>query len=720
MSQEHVHYRTCNLCEAMCGIAITVRDDKIQSIKGDADDPFSRGHICPKAVALKDLYEDPDRLRTPMEKRDGQWHPLDWDSALDKVAARLQAIQDRYGNDALGVYLGNPNVHNTGALLTSGPVLRALKTRNKFSATSVDQLPHHIVAWKLFGHQLRIPVPDIDHCDHFVIFGGNPLASNGSIMSVPDVKKRLQAVKDRGALVVLDPRRSETARLASSHHFVRPGSDVLVLLAMLQTLYAEDRVAPGATASLLDTDPASLADAFAPYTPEAVAPHTGLEAAAIRQLVHDFCEAKAPALYGRMGVSTQAFGALCQYLIMLFNILTGRLDAPGGMMFTRPAADILAQSGRGHMGRAHSRVRGLPEFNGEFPVATLAEEILTPGEGQIRAMLLMAGNPVLSTPNGAQLDKAFAGLEFMVSIDFYMNESNRHADIILPPVSPLEREHYDVIFHLLAVRNTAKYAPALFPRPADGRHDWEIMQGLVERLVPARGLAARASRLVSHRLLPPHRLLDILLRSGPYGSGFRPLGKGLNLRRLKAMPHGIDLGPLQPALPGALYHRDRRIHLEADFFLADLARVQAQFFDEAGKRQDMLLIGRRDIRSNNSWLHNSQRLVKGKERCVALMNPVDMKRIGLAHAGPIRVRSAAGELRIDAHPSPDMMPGVISIPHGWGHNKEDTSWKTAQAHAGVSVNDLTDPQQIDALSGNAALNGVPVSVERAEAAQAAA
>lgn len=707
MSTEHTHFRACNLCEAMCGIAVTVAKDRIISIKGDPQDPFSRGHICPKALGLKDLYEDPERLRQPLVKRDGRWHKLSWKQALDEAAARLRAITNQHGADSLGVYLGNPNAHNTGAMLSNSGVLRALKTHNRFSATSVDQLPHHIVSWKLFGHQLRIPVPDIDRCDHFLIFGGNPLASNGSIMTVPDVRRRLQAVQQRGKLIVIDPRRSETARLADAHHFVKPGSDALVLLAMLHTLYAEGHVAPGRLETLLDCPPADLADYFAPYTPERVASQTGLSASTIRALVSDFCAAKAPVMYGRMGVSTQAFGTLCQYLISLFNILTGRLDAPGGLMFTRPAADILRHTGPGHMGRFHSRVRGLPEFGGELPVATLAEEILTPGEGQIRAMLLIAGNPVISTPNGEQLDRAFAQLECMISIDFYVNESNRHADFILPPVSPLQREHYDLIFHLFAVRNTSRYAPACFEPGADERHDWQILQALQDRLAPAPTLKARASRALERRLGPAARL-DLLLRSGPYGGKLNVL-KGLSLAKLKRHPHGIDLGPLQAELPDALFHPDRRIHLHPEFFLADLTRLEQHFFSQP-QDHAMVLIGRRDLRSHNSWLHNSRRLVKGKPRCVALLNPLDAQRIGLDGSGRIAVSSRTGRIEIDAASSDDIMPGVISIPHGWGHTKPGTQWSTAQAHPGVSVNQLTDEMQLDELSGNTALNGVPVQV----------
>ncbi|CAA0078946.1 Assimilatory nitrate reductase catalytic subunit [Zhongshania aliphaticivorans] len=709
MTEAKKHYRTCNLCEAMCGIEITVENEKISSIKGDAEDSFSRGHICPKAIALKDLYEDPDRIRKPMEKVDGEWRELSWDEAFDKVVARIQSLQAKHGNDALGVYLGNPNVHNTGSLLMSGSVLRALNTKNKFSATSVDQLPHHIVSWKLFGHQLRIPVPDIDNTDHFLIFGANPLASNGSIMSVADVKQRLKDVRKRGKVVVVDPRRTATAELADAHHFVRPGTDVLVLLAMLHVLFAEGLVNTGNVAKHFDQGPMSLADKFTEYSPEKVAPITGMSAAIIRDMVRDFCSAKAPVLYGRLGVSVQEFGTLSQYLIMLFNMLTGRLDSVGGLMFTKPAVDILAQSGRGNMGRFHSRVRGLPEFNGELPVAALAEEITTPGEGQIKGMILIAGNPVLSTPNGEQLDRAFKDLELQVAIDFYINESSRHADFILPPVSPLEREHYDVIFNVLAVRDNARYAKALFPRKADARHDWEILLSLRDRLQPPKGLKEKLSRQLL-RSAGPAGLLTFLLRQGPYGGGLNPF-KGLSLGKLKRSPHGVDLGALKPALPKGLYHRDRKIHLEAEFFLKDLARVDSKFFDNDGVPEKFLLIGRRDVRSNNSWLHNSHRLVKGKSRCTALINPLDAQALAIADGDMVKVSSRVGSVELAAQLSDEMMTGVISIPHGWGHSLSGTQWQTAEAHAGVSVNDLTDEMHIDELSGNAVLNGVPVTLE---------
>lgn len=714
------HFRTCTLCEAMCGVEIKAQGEKIISIKGDEQDPFSRGHICPKATALQDLHEDPERIRTPLERTDQGWKEISWESAYEKVVDNLKSIQGKYGNNAVATYLGNPNSHNMGALLIGRQFFQALKTKNKYSATSVDQLPHHIVCYQMFGHQLRIPVPDIDRTDYFMIIGGNPIASNGSIMTVPDIKKRLKAIQQRGGkVVVIDPRHSETAEIATEHHFIRPGSDVLLLLAMLHTLSLEKLINPGRLAALVPE--LSQVEALATsYSPERVAPLTGMDANTIKQLARDFASAKSAVMYGRMGVSVQAFGTLCQYLIMLMNILTGRLDHIGGIMFSSPAADIINQSPPGKLGRHQSRVRGLPGFSGELPVAALSEEILTAGEGQIKAMVLAAGNPVLSTPNGMQLDKAFASLEFMVAIDFYITESTRHAHIILPPVGPLERDHYDVVFHLFGIRNTAKYSPAMFPAQGKAKQDWEIYLELAQRMQKRSTLLNKISYQVLKRV-GPAAIVDVLLRSGQFGGGINQL-TGLSIRKLKNHPHGIDLGPLKPVLPAALFHKDKKIHLALEYFAPDLQRVERTFFttndlvSNSNTQHDsdsplaMLLIGRRHVRSNNSWLHNSKRLVKGKSRCTAMIHPSDAARLGITDHQKVQVSSRAGSVEIEAEITENIMPGVISIPHGWGHTHTDTRWTTAEKHAGVSVNDLTDENFLDELSGNAALNGVQVMV----------
>ncbi|MCB1033878.1 MAG: molybdopterin-dependent oxidoreductase, partial [Acidobacteria bacterium] len=483
MSKERFsHYRTCNLCEAMCGVAIEVEGNEIRSIKGDAEDPFSQGHICPKALGLKDVYEDPDRLKQPIRRTSSGWEPIGWKKALDLVGSRLKEAQERHGPAAVGVYAGNPNVHNLGSQLLLPTFLRAIRTPNFFSASSVDQLPSHFASLQMFGHYFRIPVPDVDRTDFFLILGANPLASNGSLMTAGGIDRRLKALQARGGkIVVVDPRRTETARKADRHLFIPPGKDVLLLLALLSTLFEEKLVKPGPLAEFtagLD----HLGELSAEFTAERVAPSLKLPALEIRGLAREFAAAPTAVCYGRMGLSTQAFGGLCQWLINALNLVTGNLDRPGGAMFPRPAFDIVIGARKGKTGRWKSRVRGLPEFTGELPAACLSEEIATPGEGQIRALLTIAGNPVLSTPGGGQLDRLLPQLDFMAAIDIYVNETTRHADVILPPTTGLETDHYDIAFHTLAVRNSAKYSPALFPPGEDRLHDWQIYRELAWRL----------------------------------------------------------------------------------------------------------------------------------------------------------------------------------------------------------------------------------------------
>jgi anaerobic selenocysteine-containing dehydrogenase len=727
------HYRACNLCEAICGLDISLRGDVIESIRGDMADPFSRGHLCPKAVALQDIHADPDRLRQPLRRTVSGWKRISWKQAFDEAAARIQEIQHRHGNDAVAVYLGNPSVHNYGTLLFAPPLLRTLRTRNRFSATSLDQLPHHVVARLLFGHQLLLPVPDVDRTDYFVIMGGNPLVSNGSLMTVPDVRKRLQAIQQRGGkVVVIDPRRTETACMADRHLFIRPGTDALLMLAVVNVLFSENLVRPVRLTPFLE-GMEELQSLVVRFPPEMAGCRCGIDPAAIRELARSFAAAERAVWYGRVGVSTQEFGTLTQWLIAVVNIVTGNFDRPGGAMFTRPAVDLLGP-GRvnpGTIGRWRSRVRQLPEFAGELPTAVLAEEILTPGKGQIRALLTIAGNPVLSSPNGRQLEQALAQLEFMASIDIYRNETTRHAQVILPPTAALEHEHYDLVFHLLAIRNTARHSPALFPADEDARHDWEILLELQTRLLRTGSwskVKAWFRRLLLRRL-GPEGLLDLGLRFGPYGSGWKVWKDGLTLKKLKRSPHGTDLGPLEPCLPDRLSTPGKRIQLVPEALRADLERLRSRFDVSAYPsgassawpndaiaavpvgEANLLLIGRRQLRGNNSWMHNYERLVKGKERCTLLMNRDDALRLGIADGQRVRVRSRVGSIEAIAELGDEMMPGVVSLPHGWGHDREGVQIETAQRHPGVSINDLTDEAAVDALSGNAVFNGTPVSVE---------
>ncbi len=725
-SNSSPHYRNCNLCEAICGIEITVQAGQRLDIRGDQDDPFSRGYICPKAAALPDIHYDKDRLKHPVRRTDHGWQRIGWDEAFDEVTQNLKRVQAKYGRNAVATYLGNPTVHNYGAMLFAPGLIRSLHTRNRFSATSVDQLAHHLAAYLMFGHQLLLPVPDLDRTKLFLILGANPAVSNGSMMTAPGMARRLQEIRRRGGKVILiDPRFNETARLADRHLFIRPGTDVLLLLALLHVVFDEGLTRLGLLAAFTKGEE-TIGSLVVEFPPDKVASITGIDSSQIRLLAREFASAESAVCYGRIGVSTQEFGGVCQWLINVLNIVTGSLDSPGGAMFTLPAFDPVTApeslAPRGSFARWHSRVRKLPEFAGELPVVTLAEEILTEGPGQVKALVTYAGNPVLSTPNGRQLDRALAGLEFMASIDFYINETTRHAHIILPPSSTLERAHYDLAFHLLAVRNTAKFSPALFQPDGETLDDWEILLELQTRMEHQGllgNLLGHVKRNLIKRFFGPERILDLGLRFGPYGAKLNPFSKGLTLRKLKEAPHGIDLGPLGSCLTGRLRTSDKRIELAPEVLVQDIERVKTKFFENPPLHSngDLLLIGRRQLRSNNSWMHNSQRLVKGqtgqlgKPRCTILMHPLDAAQRHLRSGQNVSVRSIVGGVVVPIEISEEMMPGVVSIPHGWGHDRLGIQLEVAQQHAGESINDVTDSLAIDALCGTAAFNGTLVEVE---------
>ena len=716
------HLRTCTLCEALCGIEVERDGDRVGAIRGDALDPLSRGFLCPKATALADLHHDPDRLRTPLLREGSTHRAIGWDEALDLAARRLVEIRKAHGRKGVALYLGNPTIHNLGATLGSQVLGAVLGSHNRYSATSVDQLPKMLAAYLMFGHQLLMTVPDVDRTDLFVVFGANPLVSNGSIMSAPGMKRRLDAIKARGGrVVVFDPRRTETARVATEHHFVRPGADALVLLSMLHVVFAEGLVRLGRLAAHV-TELDDLRAVARGFAPEDTAAATGVPAAVVRGLARDVANTGRAAVYGRVGVSVQEFGGLACWLIEALNAVTGHLDEEGGMMLTTPAVDLVTLGTlvgqQGSFGRIKSRVRGAPGFSGELPVACLAEEIATPGDGQVRALVTLAGNPVLSTPDGRALDRALASLDFMVSIDPYLNETTRHAHLILPPVMPLEREHYDVALHAFAVRNTARWSEPMFTPGADQRTDWDILVGLARRMA-RRGDGLDGLRdLVSgaaEKLVTPRRAVDLLMRLGPYGYR-KGLRDGLTLDKVIASEHGVDLGPLQRVLPGRLQTRDRRVHLAPRELVADVARLRDRMVRWANEPAGALVLtGRRELRSNNSWCHNSLRLVKGPARCTLRIHPADARARGIGAGDPVRVTSRAGEVVAPAELTDEMMPGVVSLPHGWGHDRPGIRLSVASAHPGVSMNDVTDAQVIDALCGTASLTGVAVEVARAAA-----
>ena len=703
----NIHYRTCNLCEAMCGLTIETEADEIISIKGDKEDSFSKGHICPKAMGLKDIYLDKDRLKRPVRRTENGWEEISWEEAYTEVVENLTKIQNQHGENSIGVYLGNPVVHNSGTMLSGTPFYKTLKTKYRYSATSVDQLPHHFASYYMFGHQFLMPVPDIDRTQFMLILGGNPLASNGSIMTAPDVKNRLKAIqKNGGKVVVIDPRKTETSKISDAHLPIKPGTDVYLLWGLIAVMFEEKLVNLGELADYTD-GVAALQKLASQFKLDGIETVTGIPADKIKSLAKDFCAAKTAVAYGRMGVSTQVHGGHCQWLVNAINILSGNFDTPGGGMFTTPAFDLLAPERAGHRGKWFSKTRKLPEFNGELPVSTMAEDILNQeGEDCIKAMVTVAGNPILSTPNGRQLENAFGSLDFMVSFDIYINETSRFANIILPPTTGLETSHYDLVFNIFAVRDVAKFSEALFPPSEGAKHDYEIFKELTDKMNTAQGVE------IDNKYMTPNQKIDLGLKYGHYGmqAGDEAAFSGLSLETLKGKSHGIDLGALKSRLPDRLFTTDKRIALAPEIFVQDMKRVTNEFHRQANESNNQLyLIGRRNLRTNNSWMHNSERLVKNNN-CTLLMHPEDAIKLNLNSKDMVTVESSVGKVSIPLEITEDMMQGVVCIPHGWGHNRDHTRMGVANKNPGVSINDLTDDSQIDELTGNAVLNGVPVRV----------
>ncbi len=741
-----VAYRTCPLCEATCGLEISITDNLVTRIRGDREDVFSRGFICPKGSTLKQLHDDPDRLKHPLIKRNGVHVEVTWSEAWTHVADGLSAIIARHGRESIATYLGNPNAHNLASLIYNRTLLSGIGSRQRFSASSVDQLPKQVASGYMFGTPLSVAIPDLDRTQYILMLGANPYASNGSLCTAPDFPGRLEAMRARGGkLVVVDPRRSRTADEADEWLAIRPGADALLLAAIANTLFVDGVADPGDHVREYLNGMTQLQLALAPFTAQAVEHATGIDAATIRRIAREINDAPNALVYGRIGTTAVSFGTTASWLIDVVNTITGNLDKPGGVMFPLPAtgnSTTRGKEGSGsgfRIGRGHSRVRKFPEALGEYPVAMLAEEIITAGDGQIRALVTVAGNPVLSTPNSLQMDAALDDLEFMVSVDMYLNETTRHADVILPPPSHLERSHYDVVFTGFSIRNVANFSEPVLPKPEDQPDEWEI---LVKLAGIAKGLGADVdpsvidnvnldtflSGLITdpfsvihgrdsdeiRRLLDQNgdrgaeRMLDLMIRTGPYGDEFGVKPDGLTLNKLRANPHGIDLGALEQRMPGMLRTESGKIELAPEPLLADLPRLAESMrtIDD----EQMLLIGRRHLRSNNSWMHNIDVLVKGKPRCTMHVHPQDAARLGIVDGGSALVTSRVGSLNVNVEVTDSVRPRVVSLPHGWGHGIRGTRMRVAAEHAGVNSNVLTDDQALDPLSGNAVLNAIPVEV----------
>ncbi len=681
-------YRACPLCEAICGLEFQSQDEGLTAIRGDLSDPFSRGHICPKGNAILDLEADPDRLHTPRLKVNGRFVEIGWEEALQRAGEGFAAVQAKYGANAVGAYVGNPNVHHFGHIAYLPQWLRLLKTRNVYSASSVDQWPHQLVAWAMYGHQFLIPIVDLDRCDYLLMLGANPVASNGSLLTAPGIAKRLKALTQRGTLIVVDPRRTETAEIASRHLPIKPGGDAVFLIALLDALRGCGPARLEHYGGRLNGFLQSL-DALPGFAANEIEQRTGLPHEDIDRIAREIYGQRDAAVYGRMGVSTQAFGTLCQWLIQLINIYLGQLDKCGGVLPNDPVMPVTGKgTSPGNRARWHSRVRGLPEFAGELPVSALIEEIETPGQDQVRAVFTSAGNPVLSTPNGQRLDSALASLEWMVSMDIYINETTRHANLILPPASFLTQYHYDSVFNAFAVRRIARINTPLREQAANERADFQIIGGIARAYAMATGKAF-------DELPEPRKLIEALIRR----TG------NVDFDALLGAVHGLDLGPLEPTLLTRLETASGQIECWHEFIVQDLARLVA--CEVAGGLQ---LIGRRDVRSNNSWMHNAPRLIKGKPRHQLQMHSADLAALGIGDGARVRVSSAVGAIVTEVIADDSLRRGVACLPHGFGHQVDGIKLQRAQVLPGASYNDLSDPSDLDLPSGNAALNGVRITV----------
>ncbi|MDG1400827.1 MAG: molybdopterin-dependent oxidoreductase [Candidatus Binatia bacterium] len=737
------HIKTCPLCEAMCGLRVSVENGKVSSIRPNPDDVWSEGYICPKGVALADLHADPDRLRRPLVKKNGQFQEVGWDEAFEAIARGLAPVRERHGMAALSTYIGNPAAHNHSLSRMIAAFMPMSGIPVVYSSGTVDQWPKNVSSALLYGGMWTIPVPDVDRTDHILLLGANPSASQGSLLAAANLPARLDAIRERGGrVVVVDPRRTKTAERADDWVPIQPGTDALLLLAIAHTLFAEKRVRAEALEGQINGlfDVEQLVEDF---SPAAVADVCRIPAAKIIELARDLSDARTACVYGRIGTCNQEFGTLASWIIDVLNVLTGNFDKPGGMMFSDPVVPSLTTmphpdfpGGKFSFGRWKSRVRGAPEVLGQVPVSCLAEEIATPGEGQIRALITIAGNPVVSAPDCGRLDEALPGLDFMVSVDNWVNETTRHADVILPGQSPLEQPHCDDLLLGWAVRNHAKWSDPVFEPPAGQPLEWEILlklAGIVSGAAPEEadptilddlfftGLIGALTEAEAHPLAGrdvaeivaategrgPDRLVDLAIRTGPQGDHYGRRPTGLTRAKLAAQPNGVDFGPLEPRLGEVLQTPSGRMELAPEYILGDLDRLRQRL----GRGDEgLVLVSRRHLRSNNSWLHNVPKLVSGKDRCTLLMHPEDADRCGLSGEQHARIESRAGALEVSLEVSDEMMPGVVSLPHGWGHDLDGVQLQVAAAHAGVNNNLLAPGDLVDVPSGNAVVNGIPVAV----------
>jgi anaerobic selenocysteine-containing dehydrogenase len=732
----------CRICEPLCGMVATVEDGELVQLRPDKDHPLSKGFACPKGIAFAEVHNDPDRVLHPLRKNaSGEFEQVGWEEALDDIAKRLGAVRAEHGGNSIGGYFGNPSAFNMAHTLWFPAFMKAIGSRNIYSAGSQDVNNRFVASELLYGSPITAPIPDLARTDLLVIIGANPLVSHGSVMSAPRIKEELHGITDRGGrVVVVDPRRSETAR-EFEWLPVNPDGDAWLLLSLLHVLFEDGLADQGALAEQA-RGADDLRRLAAPFAPEETEAHHGIPAADVRKLAEDLANTKRAAVYGRTGTCLGRSGTLTTFLLDAVNVVAGNLDRVGGAMFGtlgapgERRATKAALGGILKTGAARSRIGGFPSVLATMPGALMAKEMTTPGEGQIRALILSAGNPVLSVPNGDELEAALDGLDFFVAMDLYVNETNAHADYVLPATTMYERDDFPIAFQTLFTTPFRQATRAVVPPRGEAREEWTVLEEVMRRMPegPRRVRAFQVGRRLFGPLakaaMSPMRVADNIVRMGKGGDRFGLKRGGLNLKKLlDEHPSGVIVDDhLQPGALGTIaWHDDRKVHLDAPGIAEEIERLNER---PADPDFPLSLIGMRELRSENSWMHNSPLLQRGGRVQTARIHPADAEAIGVADGARVAVISPNGRIELPALLTDEVKQGVVAIPHGWGH-KGSGSWRTANSsgagksdgngngkpvpgtEGGVNINLLmsTEVEDVEPLAGMAHLNGVPIRLE---------
>ena len=663
---------------------------------------------------MEEVVNDHDRVLKPLRrKRDGSFEEVSWESALSDISARLSDVLDEHGKESVAWYMGNPGAFSYSHTLWAKGFLDAIGSPHYYTAGSQDVNNRFAASALLYGSPLVVPIPDLRRTDFLLMVGANPLVSHGSVLSAPRVREQLLGLEKRGGrVVVVDPRRSETAK-QFEHLPIRPDADAWLLLSLLQVVLDEGLADRGWLA-----EHAKGADELerlvAGHSPEDTESRTGVPADRARELARAFAEAPSAAAYGRTGSCLGRFGTLVSFLLDALNAVTGNLDSPGGAVFGRPPIaldDVAERVGLASYGKTRARFGDFPDVIGNLPASLLPREIETPGARQVKAMFVSAGNPVLSVPDGDAMERALGKLDLMVALDFYVNETTKHADYVLPTTTLYERDDVPIAFLGFFSQPFIQTTERVIEPRGESRQEWEIIDDLSRRmgLAPYSIPALRAAAKLGFRPTP-QRLVDLLLRTGPKGDLFGARRGGLSLDELRKHPHGLLLGEeIETGVLGdKVRHKGSRVHLAPPEIVEEMTRAESSNGDDPA--YPLRLIGLRELRSHNSWMHNAPMLMRGGRVQALRVHPDDAAACGLEDGGEVSVESKSGAVTVPVKVTDEMMPGAVALPHGWGHRG---GWKLANEHAGANVNLLasSDPEDLERLAGMAHLNGIPVRLE---------